>query len=170
MKRWLAAYVRMHHERKVRDRLRELGIECYLPVQEEMRQWSDRRKKVERVLIPMLIFVRVSPEEQRIPLRLSSVSRYLVLWGQSEPAVIPEAEMERFRFMVDGSPRPVCFECGALCAGQCVRIRRGPLAGLEGTLVCRGETRRMAVSLRDLGYAYIDVCTADLEPVSGSDR
>ena len=49
-KRWLAAYVKMHHEKRVRDRLTELGIENFLPVQNEVRQWSDRKKRVERVL------------------------------------------------------------------------------------------------------------------------
>ena len=43
-KRWLAAYVKMHHEKKVRDRLASMGIEHFLPVQEEVRQWSDRKK------------------------------------------------------------------------------------------------------------------------------
>ncbi|WP_369678142.1 transcription termination/antitermination NusG family protein, partial [Bacteroides sp. CAG:189] len=43
MKSWLAAYVRLHHEKKTRDRLTAMGIECFLPVQEEIHQWSDRR-------------------------------------------------------------------------------------------------------------------------------
>ena len=79
MKSWLAAYVRLHHEKKTRDRLTAMGIECFLPIQEEIHQWSDRRKKVERVVIPMMIFVRVSDEERGLPLTLSAISRYMVL-------------------------------------------------------------------------------------------
>ena len=88
MKSWLAAYVRLHHEKKTRDRLTAMGIECFLPIQEEIHQWSDRRKKVERVVIPMMIFVRVSDEERGLPLTLSAISRYMVLRGESVPAVI----------------------------------------------------------------------------------
>ena len=32
MKSWLAAYVRLHHEKKTRDRLTAMGIECFLPI------------------------------------------------------------------------------------------------------------------------------------------
>lgn len=89
MKSWLAAYVRLYHEKKTRDRLTAMGIESFLPVQEEIHQWSDRRKKIERVVIPMMIFVHVDPAERAEVLTLSSVSRYMVLRGQSTPAVIP---------------------------------------------------------------------------------
>ncbi|MFA6812733.1 MAG: transcription termination/antitermination NusG family protein, partial [Bacteroidaceae bacterium] len=35
MKQWLVAYVRLYHEKKTRDRLKEMNIECFLPIQEE---------------------------------------------------------------------------------------------------------------------------------------
>lgn len=89
MKSWLAAYVRLYHEKKTRDRLTAMGIESFLPVQEEIHQWSDRRKKIERVVIPMMIFVHVDPAERAEVLTLSSVSRYMVLRGQSTPARHP---------------------------------------------------------------------------------
>ncbi len=85
MKSWLAAYVRLYHEKKTRDRPTAMGIESFLPVQEEIHQWSDRRKKIERVVIPMMIFVHVDPAERAEVLTLSSVSRYMVLRGQSTP-------------------------------------------------------------------------------------
>ena len=70
---WLVAYTRMHHEKKVRDQLTNMGIHCFLPVRIVERQWSDRIKKVEQVLISMMIFVYVNPEEQRQVLELPSV-------------------------------------------------------------------------------------------------
>ena len=78
-KRWLVAYVRMRHEKKTSERLTQMGIENFLPVQEEIHQWSDRRKRVERVLMPMMIFVHVDLRQQKEVLTLSSVSRYMVL-------------------------------------------------------------------------------------------
>ena len=86
MKSWLAAYVRLYHEKKTRDRLTAMGIESFLPVQEEIHQWSDRRKKIERVVIPMMIFVHVDPAERAEVLTLSSVSRYMVLRGHPRRA------------------------------------------------------------------------------------
>ena len=51
-KRWYVALVRMHHEKKVAERLNKMGIENFVPVQQELHQWSDRRKMVESVLLP----------------------------------------------------------------------------------------------------------------------
>ena len=50
-RQWLVAYTRMHHEKKVQERLTALDIESFLPIHTEVRQWSDRKKKVDRVLI-----------------------------------------------------------------------------------------------------------------------
>ena len=54
-KRWYVALVRMHHEKKVAERLDKIGIENFVPVQQEVHQWSDRRKVVESVLLPMMV-------------------------------------------------------------------------------------------------------------------
>ena len=88
-RQWLVAYVQSCLEKKTAQRLAAMGIECYLPVQSEIRQWSDRRKRVDRLVIPMMIFVHVTPQERPLPLSLQAVSRYMVLRGESTPAVIP---------------------------------------------------------------------------------
>ena len=47
-KRWIAALVQMCTEKKVGDKLRKLNVENFVPTQVEIRQWSDRKKKIER--------------------------------------------------------------------------------------------------------------------------
>ena len=100
-KRWLVAVVRIYHEKKTSERLTKMGIENFLPIQQEVHKWSDRRKVVDRVLLPMMIFVHVDPQEQKEVLTLSAISRYMVLRGESTPAVIPDQQMLRFKFMLD---------------------------------------------------------------------
>ena len=46
MKKWYVAYVLSRHEKKTAERLTKMGIENFLPVQEEIRQWAHRRQKV----------------------------------------------------------------------------------------------------------------------------
>jgi len=79
MKKWLVAYVRLHHEKKTAERLTAMNIENFLPVQEEIRQWTYRKKKIKRVVIPMMIFVHVDAAERSQVLTLSAISRYMVL-------------------------------------------------------------------------------------------
>ena len=156
-KRWYVALVRMHHEKKVAERLDKMGIENFVPVQQEVHQWSDRRKKVERLVIPMMIFVHVSPQERPLPLTLQAVSRYMVLRGESTPAIIPEEQMERFRFMLDYSPEVVEICSTPLAQGDAVKVIKGPLAGLEGELVTLNGKSKVAIRLDMLGCAHVDM-------------
>lgn len=164
-RRWLAAYVKMHHEKKVRDRLGEMGIECFLPVQEEVRMWSDRKKKVERVLIPMMIFVHVNSDEQRSVITLPSVMRYMVLRGEHAPTVIPDMQMEQFRFMVDFSDSPVSFGSQQLCPGEKVRVIKGSLAGLEGELITVDGKSGIAIRINQLGCAMVEMQSSMVERI-----
>lgn len=117
-KRWLVAIVRICHEKKTGERLTKMGIENFLPIQQEVHQWSDRRKIVDRVLLPMMIFVHVDLQEQKEVLTLSSISRYMVLRGESTPAVIPDQQMLRFKFMLDYSDETISMSTSPLAPGE----------------------------------------------------
>ena len=132
-RQWLVAYVQSCLEKKTAERLKAMGVEYYLPIQSEIRQWSDRRKKVDRLVIPMMIFVHVTPQER------------------------PEEQMERFRFMLDYSPEAVEICSTPLAAGDAVKVIKGPLAGLEGELVMIGGKSKVAVRLDMLGCAHVDM-------------
>ena len=166
-RRWLSAYVRMHHERAVRDRLTAMGIENFLPVQIETRQWSDRKKKVERVLISMMIFVNVDAKEERQVLETPSVMSYLVLRGERRPAVIPNHDMQQFRYMVEHSQASVNFETSNLQLGEEVRIVEGPLTGLVGKLTHVKGKSSIAIQIDGIGCATVEVSVDMVERVGG---
>ena len=90
-KRWYVALVRMHHEKKVSERLSKMGIDSFVPVQQQIHQWSDRRKLVDTVLLPMMVFVHVTPKERMEVLSFSTVSRLVgelvTVGGRSKIAV-----------------------------------------------------------------------------------
>ena len=156
-KRWLVAVVRIYHEKKTSERLTKMGIENFLPIQQEYHQWSDRRKMVDTVLLPMMVFVHVNPKERMEVLSFSTVSRYMVMRGESTPAVIPDEQMARFRFMLDYSEEAVCMNDTPLARGEKVRVIKGPLSGLVGELVTVGGKSKIAVRLNMLGCACVDM-------------
>nr|WP_302830162.1 UpxY family transcription antiterminator [uncultured Bacteroides sp.] len=156
-RQWLVAYVQSCLEKKTAARLAAMGIECYLPIQSEIHQWSDRRKRVDRLVIPMMIFVHVTPQERPLPLTLQAISRYMVLRGESSPAVIPEAQMNRFRFMLDYSPEAVEMCHTPLAPGDKIKVIKGPLSGLEGELLMIGGKSKIAIRLPMLGCAHVDM-------------
>ncbi len=164
-KRWLAAYVKMHHEKKVRDRLTSLGIENFLPVQTEIKQWSDRKKKVERTLIPMMIFIFVDEQEQLTVIQQPSVLRYLVLRGESRPTEIPEYQMSKFMFMLNNSDQPVNFSSEHFLPGEKVRVVKGSLSGLEGELVNLDGNSKIAIRIEQLGCAVVELNLSAVEKI-----
>ena len=165
-KRWLVAVVRIYHEKKTSERLTKMGIENFIPIQQEVRQWSDRRKVVDRVLLPMMLFVHVNPQEQKEVLTLSAISRYMVLRGESTPAVIPDQQMLRFKFMLDYSDETICMSESPLAPGEKIRVIKGPLTGLEGELVNVNGKSKVAVRLTMLGCACVDMPAGYVEIIA----
>ncbi len=164
-KRWLVAIVRICHEKKTSARLTKMGIENFLPLQQECHQWSDRRKVIDRVLLPMMLFVHVDLQEQKEVLTLSAITRYMVLRGESTPAVIPDEQMLRFKFMLDYSEETISMSSSPLLPGEKIRVIKGPLAGLEGELVTVNGKSKVAVRLTMLGCAFVDMPVGCVEPL-----
>ena len=105
----------------------------------------------------MMIFVHVTPQERPLPLSLQAISRYMVLRGESTPAVIPDEQMAQFRFMLDYSPEAVEMCSVPLAPGDAVKVIKGPLAGLEGELITVNGKSKVAVRLDMLGCAHVDI-------------
>lgn len=150
-RKWYVAFVRLHHERKAVQKLEGMGIECFVPLKEEIHQWIQRKKKVSVVLTPQMIFIHATEEERLKALTLSSISRYLVLRGEHLPAVVPDEQMKRFMFMVDYSEESVHSMNDLLSPGQKVKVIKGPLAGLEGEFVEMDGHSKIVVRLDMLG-------------------
>ncbi len=165
---WVAIMVHTNCERRVADRLEHLSFECYIPVQEEIHCWSDRMKKVQRMVIPSIVFVRCQ-ESRFVELRRQSLVRGLLTNpGEGKPAKIPDAEIERLRFMLGQSDVPVELDGNVrqLEIGSRVIVMRGVFRGLEGT-VCymRDGTLHVGVLLQGLGYAHVEIDKKDIREI-----
>lgn len=165
-KHWHAVYTASRAEKKVRERLAEVGVECFLPVQTVVRQWSYRKAKVVVPVIAGMVFVRVERKEWVKVLEVRGVVSFLKQWGEREPAVIPDKQMEDFRFLVDFSEEAVEMVNEDIAVGDSIQVVKGALKGLEGELVqFRGETK-VAVRIDLLGCALVDIPASFVERVN----
>ena len=164
LKRWIAVLVQMCTEKKVGERLAKLGVENYVPTQTEIRQWSDRKKKVERIVIPMVVFVHTDENTERTLRMQSFIRKILTYPGQTVAAVIPDDQIERLKFMLRQADSPVKMMEQNLQVGDKVQIVRGALRGLEGAL-CKymSEKSMVAIRIDGLGYACVSVSVEDVE-------
>ena len=161
-----ALYVRMHHEKKTAQTLEQMGISYYLPIQEVIRQWSDRKKKVQAVVIPMMIFVHTD-NTTRINLmqQIPAITGTLTDRCTHSPAIIRDSDMERFRFMLDFSEQTVSFVNEPLQKGETVEVIKGPLTGLKGELVQLNGKSQVTVRIEQLGCAIVEIPIGYLEKV-----
>lgn len=168
-KRWIAALVQMCTERKVGERLDKLEVENYVPTQTEIHQWSDRKKKVERIVIPMIVFIHTDEMTER-RLRMQTFIRKILSYpGQWKAAVIPDNQIQRLKFMLKHAETQVELMESNLQVGETVRVARGPLQGLEGE-ICQVQPGKPMIAIRidGLGYACVNIDKSDIEIISSS--
>ncbi len=160
---WYVAYTKLFHERKTAENLQKMGIRSFVPVREEIHQWSQRKKKVMKVLIPQMIFIYGTPKERLTALELPAISHYMVLHGEHKPAIIPDKQMERFMFMVDYSDETIEMFTSPLEIGQSVKVIKGPLSGLVGELIEIEGKSKVVVRLDLLVCAGVDMPAGYIE-------
>ena len=99
-KSWLANYVKSRAEKKVALEFQKFGIDHFLPLVKELRQWSDRKKWVEVPLFRSYIFVHIEPNEYFQVLQVTGAIRYITFEGKA--AVIPNQQIEAIRYYLNG--------------------------------------------------------------------
>lgn len=90
-KNWYVLYTRSRAEKKVAHQLDKMGLESYCPVRTELRQWSDRKKKVEVPVLPSMILVKTGEEERKNVFNCPGTVRFL--YWEGRPATIPQREV-----------------------------------------------------------------------------
>lgn len=153
----MVAYTKMHHERKAVERLRAQGIECFAPVTREIRQWSDRKKLAERLVVAMTIFVKVNETERMLVLQDPSVSYFMMDRTSKQLAVIPDEQIRVFRLMLSGSEGPVAVNPNLLIEGDPVEVMDGPLVGVVGRFATYKGKGMLSIRIEALGFASVEI-------------
>ena len=146
---WYALHVKPQHERAVAEQLKAKSLDEYVPTYQSRRRWSDRVKTLEVPLFPRYVFARFSFEERLKVLSVSSVISLVGFGGV--PCPVAEEDLNRVRSMVS-SGLPI-MPWPLLRIGQRVRIRQGPLDGMEGLLVREKAACRVVVNVELLQRA-----------------
>ena len=164
---WYALYTCPRHEKCVAQQIEQRSISCFLPLYRSVRRWKDRRKELELALFPGYVFVRLAAEDRLRVLQLPSAVRLVSFNGQ--PAILPDAEIDGLRQRLTGG---ICVEPHPyLRVGKLVRVRGGPMQGLEGIIVRRKDRCRLVFSLDLIMRSVaVEVDEAEVEPVAEPKR
>ena len=160
---WFAAYTNSHHEKRVAAQLAERRIESFLPLYATRHRWRNRcAMNLDLPLFPNYVFVRVDPRKRVRVLEVPGVVS-LVGFGRTL-APLPDFEIEALRSAIGQrkiEPHPY------LVIGERVRIKAGPMTGMEGVLVRRKSNFRVVLALDAIMQSVaVEVDADELEPAT----
>ena len=156
-KAWYAVYTNSRAEKRVSDRINELGIETFLPLQKTLRQWSDRKKVIEKPLISSYVFVKIIPREYFIVRKIDGVVKFIMLQGK--PVPIPEIQITNLRILC-GSDVEVEVSADVYEKGDMVEVTVGSLTGLRGELIRAGRKHKVVIRIIQPGMNLtVDITT-----------
>jgi transcription antitermination factor NusG len=143
--RWYALHTRARHERVVEHRLREQGMETFLPTVRETHRWSDRKKTVEVPLFSCYVFIRcaLNSEDRTQVYRVDSALGFVGTRGTG--VSIPDEQIESIRAVLSQTApwRSHPF----LKVGQRVRVCGGAMDGVEGVFLSENGDRSLVISV-----------------------
>jgi transcription antitermination factor NusG len=158
---WYALWTRSRHEKVVRDRLGELGIEVFLPMVPRWNRWKDRTKQIDAPLFPGYCFARFDVKEAKPVLGCAGV--VAIVGTPGVPSAIAENEIDAVRRLLDTGLS--CDPCPFIKEGMPVVVKHGPLKGVSGRLVCKGPHAWLMISIEIIGRAVsVRIHAADVSP------
>jgi len=160
---WYAISTLARNEQSVARYLDANQIESFLPTCESVRRWRNRQKvTVVEALFPTYVFARIHKSEQSSVLRSPGVRR--IVGNHKGPIALPTSEVEFLRTRLLSNSIESCKE---LAIGERVRICKGPMQGLEGTLIRKKSGLRFVLTLELINQsAALEVTADELEPIS----
>ncbi len=131
-KNWYVVYTKSRWEKKVAENLTRAEIENYLPLRKEKVQWSDRKKEVEKIIIPSYVFVKINEQEQTSVRMINGVVNF-VYWLK-KPAIVKNNEVEKLKQFLENEGI-ISIEKLEAKIGNVIEIEDGIFKGQKGKIV-----------------------------------
>lgn len=157
--KWYPVYTNPRAEKKAFAALLDKGIISYLPLQRQLKQWSDRKKWVEEPLIKSYIFVKIAEHQQAEVLMTKGITRFIYFSNQI--ASMPEKQIDDLKLLM-ASPYTLEITAENLEAGEKIIIKAGPLKGLHGEVIAYRSQKSLILRLNNLGCSIIVNVAASL--------
>jgi transcription antitermination factor NusG len=164
---WFAVYTVHRHEKRVSELLLDRKIETVLPLYKVARQWKKRAPVVvEFPLFPCYLFVNISREARGSVLGVPGVIS--IVGSPSEPWPLRSCEIEALQL---GSKMGVVEPHSYLTVGEKVKIKNGPMTGMEGILTRKKNALRFVLTLEAIMRSVVvEVDANDIEMIDGRDE
>lgn len=151
-RKWYPVCTLPRAEKKAHEALLQKGIQAYLPLIRQQKQWSDRKKWINEPLIKSYLFVFIGEQEQADVLMTKGIARFI--YFSNKIATIPGRQIDDMKLLLAGS-----FELEIthedVQPGEKVVIKAGPLKGLIGEMIAYRSQKQLVVRLESMGCSII---------------
>jgi transcription antitermination factor NusG len=163
---WYAFFTRPRSEKKLAEQFEKKGVTYFLPLYTEVRQWSDRKKKVTEPLLKRIIFVKSNKEDLQTFYSFHHIIGVVKEFGQA--AIIKEKEIKTLEIIArEWSGETIASnQYTDYVIGDEVEIKRGPLTGLTGKLLEIKGKHRLVVQLETLNVEFtVDIAKSQTKKI-----
>jgi len=134
--KWYVMYTRSRAEKKVADMLKEEGVVVYLPMVEELRKWSDRKKKVQKALFNGYVFVKTHRNNLWNCLKVPGAVKFVHFSG--EHAIVRDEDVETIQRVV-ATGVAIETDGSDIGPGEKVKVIGGSLEDMIGECIEKGN-------------------------------
>jgi transcriptional antiterminator RfaH len=157
---WHLLYAKSRQEKQLSDDLRAMGINHYLPVIRQVRNYGKRKAALDVPLFPGYVFLYGSLDDAYLADRTRRVVTIIRVADQKQI----EWELENIRAAlscdVELAPHPF------LKKGMRVEVKSGPLRGLQGMVENYARANRLVLQVEFLSRAVsLEINASLLEPL-----
>ncbi|MDV5121839.1 MAG: UpxY family transcription antiterminator [Candidatus Scalindua sp.] len=162
--KWYAVHTRSRHEKQVDLFLSERGVETFLPLVHTLSRRMDRKKYVDIPLFPGYLFVFTEKERLLFDVKYTRGVTRIIGTDLDAPTPIPDKQILDIKSIMETEVKLDPFPY--LKKGRMVRVKSGPLKGLEGILVERKGHYKLVIKIDLLQKgAAAEVYISDIEPI-----
>ena len=147
----------------VSGELHRKGIDTFLPSVTKVRQWKDRKKRVEFPLFPGYVFVSIVPDPEEF-VRVVTIrgSVRLLSLEPGHPTPIAGEEIHALKIIMKSGEEIDVYP--GLKQGTRVRVRNGVFQGAEGVLTKKEDNHMLLISIDILGRSVgVKILADDVE-------
>ena len=143
---WYVICTKPNTELKVASQLNSLGINAFCPSYSYVKKYSDRKKKVEKPLMPRYVLVNMLEKDRTNVFAIPNVIRYLFWLGK--PATVKYEEIEILKNELKDYQS--ISNKSNLNVGNDFAIPFGPFTGISGKIL-NFSNNRMKLELKSIG-------------------
>jgi hypothetical protein len=145
---WHVIHTKPRGEKKVEEQLLSLGINAYCPTRNEIRLWSDRKKRIQVPVLPSMVLVNIDEKDIDRVFECPGVVRYMFWMGKR--AIVRQLEIDIMKKYLDGSYNLTGSISSSINVGDDFKL---PSFNNEKGIISRISNNNIWIYLKSIGYS-----------------